>query len=195
MQVTRKIMLGAAAMALPCAAVIMVSPNPASAAKSNVNGTGVVTCTKIKGTITFTPPLTNTGTAPEVSTLLSITLKSCTGGTPNPSKGTVNTNIANGTSADSCPSFFSAHTTPFTLPITWFPTSILPSYTNYAGYNFVPVELVVPFTGSGSTMPGSYLETSGTTMTIRSNLLLSQLSHDCVTGLKKLKITSGSTIL
>ena len=49
-------------------------------------GSGLVKCTKIKGTINFNPPLQTSGTASSETTTTSATATGCSGGTPNPSK-------------------------------------------------------------------------------------------------------------
>ena len=52
MKVTRKLMLAAGALVLPLAAVATIGVGSASAARSGqVNGTGLVKCTKITGTV------------------------------------------------------------------------------------------------------------------------------------------------
>src|ERR1700689_2793470 len=119
---TRKLMLPAGAMALPFAAVITIGAGPASAAKSNPTGTGNPTCTKVKGTIKFSPPLTNAGTAAETATIAASATK-CKGGTPNPTKVSATATIPGGMSA--CSSLATA--APPTLTETHSPNSISPS--------------------------------------------------------------------
>ena len=203
MKLSRKLILGAGALVLPLTGVVMMGAGSASAARSSVVGTGVLTCTSIKGSITFTPPLTTSGTAPETSTIVKVTVKKCTGSTNgNPSKGTVNTNIATPTSTDGCGTLASGSSTPETLAVTWA-GGFSGSSSTYAGFNPAtdappgPAEagFTLPQSGTGSTS-GSWAEGSGSTSTTYSNKTASQILAECNgAGLKTLKLTEGTTTL
>ncbi len=80
----RKIMLGTLAVALPVGLLtVVVAPNLAAAASVAKTGTGTYKCSKITGTITFSPPLTlsSKGSVTETMTIMSKST-GCTGGSP-----------------------------------------------------------------------------------------------------------------
>jgi len=188
-------MLAAGALALPLVTVVALGSSTAGASGP---GTGVLTCTKIKGTITFKPPLTNTGTATE-NTTVKITVSGCSGGTPKPKKGTVKQDISSPTSTNACTSLETS--SPETLTVKWSPSSITPSTSSYSGYDAATngagdEGFTLPNSGGTGSTTGSYAEGSGSTASAYSNETESQITAACgAGGLKKLKITSGATTL
>jgi len=192
-------MLAAGALALPLVTVVALGSTTAGASsRTGTTGTGTVSCTKIKGTITFKPPLTNTGTATE-NTTVKITVSGCTGGTPKPKKGSVKEDISTATSTNSCLSL--NNSSPETLNVKWSPASIAGTTTSFSGYmagsNMAGDEgFVLPNSGGTGTATGSY-PTGSATASAYSNETESQITAACGTtaGLKKLKVTSGSATL
>jgi hypothetical protein len=180
-------MLAAGAMALPFAAVITIGAGPASASKSNPTGTGNPTCTKVKGTIKFSPPLTNSGTAAETATIAASATK-CKGGTPNPTKVSTSATITGGTSA--CSSLATA--APPTLTELYTPNTISPSAIN-GGVETSTTSPHIAFTITGETTTGSFANAGGTSVNAATKETSAQFSAACSSskGLAELKITSG----
>jgi hypothetical protein len=177
----------------------MIGVGSASAARTNPAGTGTVTCSKIKGTITFKPALKNGGSAHEVTTI-KVTVSGCSGGTPNPSKGSVKQVISSGTSTNNCTSLSTSQ--PESLTVKWAPASINPSTSSYSGYTVGTAgnghsEFILPDTGGTGSTIGSFAEGSGSTATAVLNKSAAQIAAACGTtaGEKKLSITSGTTTL
>jgi len=71
----RKLLMGVAAVALPIGVLSTVVGTGAASAVG-ANATGSVTCTAVKGTVKFVPPLKAGGTASETSTV-AISLSGC----------------------------------------------------------------------------------------------------------------------
>jgi len=197
---TRKLVLATGALLLPVSAVAMIGVCSASAARVNPAGTGTVTCSKIKGSITFKPALKNGGSAHEVTTI-KVTVSGCKGGTPNPKKGSVKQVISSGTSTNNCTSLSTSQ--PESLTVKWAPASISPSTSSYSGYTVGTAgngdsEFILPDSpsGTGSTI-GSFAEGSGSTATAVLNHTAAQIATACGTaaGEPSLKITSGTTTL
>jgi len=192
-------MLTSGAVLLPLAAVVFVA-GPASAGS---NATGTIQCTKITGTVSFTPPLTNTGTAAETATTVKLKISKCAAdpkASAVPKKGTVSSNIATPTSTDSCGSLLGTSTpTSDTVTAKWSPTSINSSVGSYSGFTIStgppPKDdeiLNLPGTGGTSSTAGSYAG-SGQTSTLTLGESQSSLAATCSTpaGLKSIKIISG----
>jgi len=204
-KLSRKIMMATGALLLPLATVAMVG-GTASAARSHVNTTGTITCSGIKGTITFKPPLKNGGTATETSELVKITVTKCktASGTPTvPKKGKVASNLATGTGTNSCASLTGGGPpSPETLTVAWSPGSLGHSTSSYSGYDIATngagdegFSLPQAAGGTGATT-GSYAEMSGSVATAFSNQNATQLGNECAAaGIAKLTLKSGSTTL
>jgi hypothetical protein len=199
-------MLVTSAFVLPISAVVLVGATSASAARSSVPG-GTITCSAVKGTITFTPPEVTGGTALETSTIVKVTVSKCknqSGATAIPTKGTVNTNIASGTGTNNCSSLVGVQNTPQTLNVTWTPSADGTSSSTYSNYDAITspkagFQLPDPSSsppGTGSTS-GSYAEPSGSSAEAISNKTSTQLLAACngKKGLKSIKITKGNTTL
>jgi len=204
-KLSRKLMLATGALLLPVAATALIGVGSASAARSNPAGSGPITCTGIKGTITFTPALTNTGTAPETATVVKITVTKCknavgaTGAAPK--KGSVNENIVASGATDSCASLTGGGPpSPETLTVNWKngDGSSTSSYSGYTtGANGAGDEgFILPNTGGTGSTTGSYAEGSGSTSAAYSNQKETALTAECAgAGIKKLTIKTGSTTL
>jgi len=185
---TRKLMLAAGVMALPFAAVITMGAGPASAAKSSPTGSGNPNCSKVKGTIKFSPPLTNSGTAAETATIAATATK-CKGGTPVPKKVTTKASITGGTSG--CSSLATA--APPTLTETYSPGSISPSAIS-GGTESSTTSPHIAFSITGETTTGSYANAGGTSVTATTNETSAAFAAACgsTKGLASLKIVSGN---
>jgi hypothetical protein len=194
---TKKIVLGAAALALPIASIAMVGVGTASAARTGTTGTGTLTCNGIKGSITFKPALKNGGTAAE-NTTIKITVSKCTGGTPNPKKGTVKQDISTSTSTNNCLSLQTSSAQ--SLTVKWA-GGILPSTSAYSGYTTGTAgngdeEFILPDSGGTGSTSGSYTNSTSSATAVL-NESSSTIATKCGTaaGVKSLKITSGTTTL
>jgi hypothetical protein len=78
----RKIMLGVCAVGLPLGLLaVVVAPSVASASVTK-NGTGTYSCTKITGTLTYNPPISNASTATKETLTVKIKASGCSGGSP-----------------------------------------------------------------------------------------------------------------
>jgi hypothetical protein len=193
----RKLVVTASALVLPLTlvAVLNVSAGVASAKGSPINQPGTVKCTKVTGTISFSPPLTLTGNSTENASV-DITVKGCTvsGGTVKPKKGVVKEPLATGT--NNCSSLQNSMAE--TLTITWSPASkINPTTASFSGYAVASNSqndegFSLPNSGGTGSAVGSYAEASGVTAQAFSNESSSTLASQCGTGLSKLKIVSGT---
>jgi hypothetical protein len=193
----RRLLIGSGALALALATVIVMGAGPAQAQGSR-DPTGVITCTKIKGTVTFRPPLTNTGTAPEASAVVKLTIKDChdqMGATVIPVRGKVDTNMATSATTNTC-AWWVDPPGPATVIFTWH---LLPSSTStfstWSGTVGSKIGLTLPNVGGTGDTVNSYAEGSGTTMTAVSPTTEAQFETACVRGLKKIDFTSGSVTL
>ncbi len=160
----RRFIFGAAALALVTGTVLAAGAASASASVRNIptlTATGSVSCgnigtgvTGISGTITFSPPLVNGGTAPETTTI-SIKLKKCTTtGSNVPTsatkilKGKDSQIISSTGSMDDCAGL--ATSTPQVLTVKW-------KYKNASGVkiaNVNPTTIVFPgYTTNASASP------------------------------------------
>jgi hypothetical protein len=194
----RKFIVIMTAVAIPIG-LSVIDVGAASAKGSPVAQPGKVTCNKISGTISFSPPLTLTGTATE-NTTVKITVKGCSvsGGTVKPKKGTVNKDISTATSTNGCTSL--GNSMPETLTVDWAPASkIAPTTASFSGYAVATngkgdEGFSLPNSGGTGSTIGSYAQSSGVTATAYSSETSSQLASACSSpgGLASLKITSGA---
>lgn len=147
-------------------------------------GTGYVSCSKITGTLTFKPPLKNSGTSTETTTTKT-TETGCSGGTPNPTKITgVSTHKA---TTNSCSGLETA--TSVTIKLTFTPTVTASTFKGTA----TPSTSPPGFTLSGSTT-GSYAAAKASA-TVVLKQTEAQILAACKSsaGLKSLTIKSGSS--
>jgi hypothetical protein len=190
-KVTKKLMLAAGALALPLAAVATIGVGSASAARSSTTGTGLVSCTKVTGTIKFAPPLTNATIPSDVATIKA-TATGCTGGTPTPSKITTSSTI---TTADAtCDGLASA--APPTLTEAFTP--VVTGQTLSGGTEAFGITPDLNFTISGmaTSASGSYYNSaSSTSVYALTSEKYTKFSAACKKkGVKTLKIKSGNVM-
>jgi hypothetical protein len=191
----RKVTLGFLAVGLPLGLLaVTVAPGLASAAPAGT-GTKTFNCSKITGTITFSPPLTLTsmGTVKE-TTKISASSSGCTGGSPavKSDKG-AETSVATGKGDGNCSSLSSTKGTTTDLTIT---------YTNGASKSTLKgtakggtaknkdEEFVI----KDATVTGSYVSKTADVTAVLSQTE-SQIAAQCGKsgGLSKLTIASGTS--
>ncbi len=196
----RKLMLGVAVIGLPLGAMSAVAATGVAMAKA-INQPGTLDCAKITGTVTFTPPLSNTAQTVQTKTVTTLTNCTPTGGGLKPKKGssTSTTTTAN----DDCAMLATGSTTPFTLTTKWAPgTKIKPTKSTVSGLSPATngagdAGFQLPNTGGTSSGTGSYLGSDGGasgTAQAFTNETSAQIAATCTgaTGLKSLKITTGT---
>ncbi len=87
----RKLLVVAAAIAMPIS-IVAVSGGTASASNPHTAGTDTITCTKLTGTVKFSPKLTDTGyTSGATTTTVTATVSGCS------AKGSFTTKVTSGT--------------------------------------------------------------------------------------------------
>jgi len=183
-------MLATGAIVLPLGFVVALS-GAASAARSHPTGTGLVKCNKIKGTITFNPPLQTSGTASSETTTTSATASACSGGTPNPSKViSTSSSTTTGTDVNTCGSLATA-TAP-TISGVYDPNTIAPSSTSGGTLGLVSSPKV-GFTITNATTTGSFPSTT-TDIAVSSKDTLTKFDAACAkpAGVATLKIVKGN---
>ncbi|HUY22248.1 MAG TPA: hypothetical protein VMV22_07890 [Acidimicrobiales bacterium] len=175
---------------------------PVTAAGGTV-ATGSVTCTNVTGTITFTPPLTNSGTSAE-ATRISLAAAGCT------TAGSTGIQVASGTATatitsptNGCVSLLSSK--PVVVAVAWSPSSIHASVASFGGYAIVTdaaqhTGFGLPNAKGTASVDGSFAGTDhGATSTAAtySSLTTTQLLTACGTtaGLAALTIASGTVTL
>ena len=187
MKLSRKLMLAAAALAVPVSMIAI--PGVASAAKT---GTGTVTCTGITGSISFKPALKTTGPFSAESSTAKFTLSGCSGGSPAPSGGKVKQTLSSATSTNSCTSL--ATSAKESITVKW--KGAAPSTTAFPGYTTGTggPDNGEGFILTGGTVTGSYAGT-GAKASAFSNMSQSAILAACGTskGLTKLTIVGGSS--
>jgi hypothetical protein len=197
---SRKFVMGGAAMSLSLGAVALTGVGIASAKKGAVLGT--VSCTAAAGAITFVPPLVTTGPYASETATAKVTFTSCSGSVATPTKGSIDT-VFTSISTDQCPPATAKGTSGGSLSIKWAPGKIEPSTVSFStkasasGGPDDGLGYVYPGTGGTSSVSGSFMGSDkGATSTaaVYSDLSSSALLAQCETsaGLKKMKIVSGS---
>lgn len=195
MRFPRKIAMVAAAVTIPVAGIAVASG--VASAGSSVTGTGTVTCTKAKGTITFKPPLVTGGSAAETTTIKA-TLSGCTtGGGSNITKVKGGSVTATTTGTNDCSTV--ATSRPETLTTKWTSTPAAnPTVTSFTGYqlNTSPPGFTLPGSGNSASGTGSFPGSDGG-MSSTATVTVKGLSGTCALGgkksLKKLTITAGNS--
>ena len=188
----RKIMLGVLAVGLPIGLLsVAISPSIA-AAKSEKAGTGTYGCTKLTGTVTFSPALVLNGTAKSETTTIKITSTGCTGGSPAVTKNTGSEKkVTKEADANNCTTALgSPSSADFTVTYTNGATaSTLKGSAAPGTASNGDAEYVV----SPATVTKSYPSTSGN-VTVVVNQTSTQILAACgrKTGVKSLKIVSGT---
>lgn len=176
-----------------------VGATPATLAGGTV-ATGSVSCTHVTGTITFTPPLSNTGTSPE-TTRLSLDASGCTtsapGGIP-VTGGTATATIHSSTNG--CVSLLTSK--PVAVAVAWSPSSVHATVASFGGYAIVSdasqhTGFGLPDAKGTVSVAGSFAGTdngASSTASTYSDLTSIQLLTTCgtSTGLTALTIATGS---
>ncbi len=195
----RKLILGVAVIGLPLGAVSAVAATGVAMAKA-INQPGTLDCSGIKGTVTFTPPLSFT--AQTVKTVISATVSGCTptGGGLKPKSGKATSTVT--MSNDSCTGLTGGSTTPQVLKTKWAPsTKIKPTSITFSGYDIVTNGAgdegfsLPQASGGTASATGSYVGSdAGASSTAQAflNETGGQIATQCNTGISKLTISSGS---
>jgi hypothetical protein len=135
----RKLLLVAAATALPLG--FIAATGGVASAKTTVNvANDSVTCADVSGTVTFSPPLTLSGTTDHSqTTTVTASLKKCTVTGANPAKitkATVSGTIVDPSTTGSCTGLAGASTVSGSLTTTWSSKDILtPGDTSTTTFN------------------------------------------------------------
>jgi hypothetical protein len=183
----RKLIMGAAALAMPLTAVATVAAT--STASAVTVGKGLYNCTKVTGTITFSPALKNGGVSPETSTVTTTATgcKSVVGHTAKPLPTKVIGKAKITSSTNDCANL--ATPRPATLKLTYTP--LVAGSTLAATESETVVGTAVTFQLSGS-LTGSYPSSSATGKG-KLTQTSTQLGAACGgAGLAKVTIASGS---
>ena len=198
---TRAVALGVVALAAVATLAAGCSATPS--ASSSTSGmptvaTGDVTCSHVTGGISFSPPLTSTGTAAQ-STRISLTATGCT------TSGSHTPVVTRGTA----PSTTSACSGVLTLrsvalTIHWTPTTIRPSTLTFPGYNIVSTPsgsagFSFPSSGGSASVVGSFAGSdrgAASTAALYFDPSVAQIQAVCKSsGLASLPVTSGTVTL
>lgn len=200
MRFPRKLVMAAAAVALPVSGIaVLVAPGIASAGGSPVTGTGTVTCTGVKGTITFSPPLVPGGTGTSTTTI-KVTLTKCTtGGGSNITKVTKGTVTSTSSGSNDCTGSLTT-SKPESLTTTWKSTpSAVPTSTSFSGFNLntSPEGFTLPNTGGTASGTGSFGGTDSGASSTATVDIKGLTTKSCALGgtqsLSKLTISGGSS--
>jgi len=179
----RKLIIGVAAIGMPLTVMSTVVGIGAAWAST---GTGTYNCSKVSGTITFKPPLTNKGGKAEVTTVKT-TASTCSGtAKPKPTKVTGTATIKS--SSNACANL--AGSKAISLKLTYSPTVTASTLTGSASESISGTS--VTFLVSGK-VTGSYPSSSASGKG-KLKQTTSQLATACAssTGLKSATIASGS---
>jgi len=161
--------------------------------------TGTVTCSNVSGTITFNPPLSNSGTSPETTTI-SLNASGCTqtGSNAQVTSGTATATIPGSTNA--CTSLLTSK--PVAVGVAWTPSSVHATVATFSGYAVVmnsagDIGFGLPASGGTASVAGSFAGSdngSASKATTYSALTSTQLLAECgaATGMSTLAITSGT---
>ena len=121
-----------------------------SSSSSAIVATGTITCGDITGTVSFSPPLTATGTSAERASI-SLTATGCTiGGGSNAShvgNGKINSSLS--VPSNACGNLLNPQ--PISVDVAWTPASIHPSSIKVSGYSIG----ASPSGGGGFTLPNN----------------------------------------
>jgi hypothetical protein len=184
---------------VPIGLVVIAGCSSGSSAPPVVVATGGVTCSDVSGTVSFSPPLTTSGSAAETVTV-NLTTKGCTTHGSNVAHvqgGKIAATLSESSSA--CAALL--NTQPVVVSATWSPTTIHPSTIDISGYSIG----VSPSGGGGFTLPnkGGTSKVSGSfagddhgassTSAIYSDQGVGQLVSACASagGLSSITVTSG----
>jgi hypothetical protein len=183
----RKIMLGVLAVGLPVGLLaVVVTPSLASASPAAKTGKGTYNCKKITGTLTFSPPLTNTGTKAE-KVAIKTTSSSCKGGTPAVTKSSATATLK--LSTNSC-SGLAGGSNAVTLKITYTNGASASTYKATSSGGISGTKATFTTTGN---VTGSY-PAMGATSTANIKQSVATIENECSkSGVKSLTISSGTS--
>ena len=200
-------------VALPVVALLAIPVGRADASP-NVVGSGTTTCggSWTAATVSFSPRLTNNGTATREQVFFKATIHPCSGGIPQPTSGVLTgQGTYNAVGANKCANVFPAappggtHTFGLSLveTIRWTPSSLNPTSVHFGAFNVTTTTAGAPvsFSSTGGLVPAgsSYPTTTAhqTFKTLKTDAAIrSNMSFDCggSIGLSLLVIqASGST--
>ncbi len=174
------------------------STTPTASAPKVVVATGSVTCTTLTGTVSFSPPLTDSGTSPG-TTSITVTSSGCTAAGSDVATVTGGTGTASVSNAkDSCSSLLTPQ--PLTFDITWSPATIHKSVVTFSGYSIGASGFTLPASGGNVKVAGSFAgpdHGASSAATANSSEDAQALLAACGSsaGLASIPVTSGSLLL
>jgi hypothetical protein len=181
----RKFIIGAMALAMPLGMVATLGAGSATAS-SNATGTGTYSCKVLTGTITFSPPLTNT--AKIETTTVKAVAKTCSGtAKPTPLSATSSSKTT-GTKPSSCTTLVSA-TTAVKFATTYSPVVTPSTFTGSAKGGTAGSSAVFNVTGK---VTGSYPSALAKAHAVIKESISTILGLCRSTGVATLHIASGT---
>lgn len=181
----RKLVLGALALALPFASLVTMGAGSATA-HANITGTGLVSCTKLTGTVTFKPPLKNA-----TQTIVTTTKSTGTGCTSTGTKVTSFTSSSTGKpTATNCGN--QTKPTAATFKIVYVPSTVAGSTFTGTATGGASSKGFAQFTLSGK-VTGSFPSAKATALAVTSTTLSAFVTACGKAGVSSLTITSGNT--
>lgn len=165
--------------------------------------TGSITCTKVTGTITFTPPITGNGSSAE-STDISLTVDGCTTTGSNVAQVTGGTATATiKTASSNCSNLLNPQ--PVSVAVSWSPGSVHASQASFSSDGIVSdsaghLGFGLPGSGGTATVTGSFAGSDNgakSSATTYSTLTAAELQSACASpaGVASLTVASGSVTL
>jgi hypothetical protein len=156
---------------------------------------GSVACSKVTGSVTFDPPLSNSSWSSSEMALVQITLSTCSGsgGGASPTQGVADIEIPLATS--NCASLSSPRTSPTSLGISWSPASRGLTEVVFPGYT--PTSPSFSLGGSGTSVQGSYAgKGAASTATVTLGKTAEQLASACASsgGLASATVTGSVSL-
>jgi len=156
---------------------------------------GAVACSKVTGSVTFDPPLSNNSWATSEMALVQITLATCSGsgGGATPTQGVADIEIP--LASSNCASLSSPRTSPTSLGVSWSPASRGLTEVVFPGYT--PTKPSFSLGGSGTSVQGSYAgKGAASTATVTLGKTVGQLASACESsgGLASATITGNVSL-
>jgi alpha-tubulin suppressor-like RCC1 family protein len=139
---------------------------------------GSVACSKVTGSVTFDPPLSDTSWAPSEMALVQISVKTCSGsgGATAPSSGVADIDIP--LASSNCASLSSARTSATSLALSWSPATLGVTEVVFPGYT--PSGSSFNLGGSGTNVHGSYADKGAASVAaVTLGKTVSQLESAC----------------
>lgn len=160
--------------------------------------TGKVACNSLSGTLAFVPPLTNSGTKSETTTV-TVSSSGCTTSGSNVSTISSGHGVATIHEANnSCAGITMSK--PVKVSVVWKPVTVRPTTVSFSGYSVVSNAsgdegFALPENGGSATVSGSFSGSGSTaSATAYSSSTAAQIATACgsTTGLTKLTVSSGN---